>query len=227
MASDLTGIFNEALSIAGGRVSISLPEENSREAELCRLWFPTIRDMVQRAAPWPSNKAFRRLAVVSMSGGQAWVEGMPEPGFRYAYETPSDMLAPRYLTNFERFTVSIDAHGNKIINTNSTDAILCYSRRNDQVPSWDVSVSLAITHALGAAITMPLTGRRGAATEALDYANQKIMEARQLEQNQSEGTLESVPDWIAARGYGGGYTQVRYIYPETPLLTLGGLGHAG
>lgn len=227
MASDLTGIFNEALSIAGGRVSISLPEENSREAELCRLWFPTIRDMVQRAAPWPSNKAFRRLAVVSMSEGQVWDEGMPEPGFRYAYETPSDMLAPRYLTNFERFTVSIDAHGNKIINTNSANAILCYSRRNEQIPSWDTSVSLAITHALGAAITMPLTGRRGAAAEALEFANQKIAEARQLEQNLGEGTLESVPDWIAARGYAGGYTQVRYMYPETPLLTLGGLGNAG
>lgn len=226
MATDLTNLFNEALSIAGMRYSVSLPEENSREAEVCRLWYPTIRDYVQRAAPWPSNKSFSRLALASVSEGEQWQDTMPEPGYQFAYRGPAEMLYPRNLSTFDRFSLTVDNSGNQIINTNQPQAILVHSVRNDKIYSWDVSLRLAIAHALGAAICNPLSGRGRFAAEALAQANQKILEARQLVQNVGQDGIDWVPDWIMARGYTGGFTQTRYAYPFGPLLTMGNLSHA-
>jgi len=50
MAVDVVTIWNQAISSAGGRGSISSEIESGREADLCRLWYPTVRQGVLKAA---------------------------------------------------------------------------------------------------------------------------------------------------------------------------------
>lgn len=225
MVTDEVGIFNLALNAVGTRSNVVLPTEKSREAEVCRLWFGPVRDQVLRAAAWPSCKAWKRLALLKERDDQVqWSEVDPNPEYTYAYSVPSDMLAPRYLAGFQRFSLETFT-GNKLaINTNVAQAVLCYTKRQEVISLWDVSLQMAIAYGLAAYIAMPLTGKAQRAQNALNQANQLIMDARSAAANDSVEQLSTVPDWIAVRGYGQSFIEERYIYPTGSLFSAGQLG---
>ena len=45
--SNVLDVWNAALSAVTGRAAVSDPDERSREAEVCRQWYPLVRDVVQ------------------------------------------------------------------------------------------------------------------------------------------------------------------------------------
>ena len=55
-------IYNLALNAVGERSNISLPTENSRQAEVCRLWYSPIVEQVLAAAPWAEATKYTYLA---------------------------------------------------------------------------------------------------------------------------------------------------------------------
>src|SRR6478735_3780370 len=160
MITDEVSIYNLALNAVGTRSNITSPSEKSREAELCRLWFGPVRDQVLRAAPWPSCKAWQRLAVLKERDSQeAWTVGDPDPEYQFAYSVPSDMISPRYLAGFQRFSLQTFP-GNKLaIMTNETQALLCYTKRQETIALWDVGLQMAIVYGLASYIAMPLHGK--------------------------------------------------------------------
>ncbi len=183
------------------------------------MWFGPVRDQVLRAAYWPSAKAFARLALLATRDDTlAWASGDPEPGFRYAYAEPSDMLGPRYLTSYGRFTLGIHA-GAKAIMTQEESALMAYTKSETNVGLWDVQLQFAIAHALAAFIAMPLHGKPSRAKKAEDTANNLIMEARVAAANSEENQFDSIPDWIAARGFSGAAPVSRFIYPYGPMIS--------
>lgn len=227
MAKDVLSVFNLAASIAGSHDTMSSPDEISREAELCRLWYEPIRDFVLRAAPWASTKAFARLtALKARDTALDWAAGDPEPGFLYAYALPSNMIYPRYLANFGRFTMALYDQNRLAIMTNVESPVLCYSIQQNTPAMWDQHLYMAIAHALGAKITIPLNGKDQRARQAVEEANQLIMAARTSQANVDHNTYESLPEWITARGFGGGM-ESRFYYPFGPMLTLGDALDAG
>lgn len=225
MAQDEVSIYNLATSAAGARNNIALPNEASREAELCRLWFGPVRDQVLRAAPWPNTRAFSRLAVLAERDPDLeWTASDPEPGLLYSYAVPSDMVYPRYLSTFERFTYGVyDNSGTDVqaIQTNTANAILYYTKRQTNIGLWDSQLYFAIAYALSAHITMPLTGKPQRALNAARMANDLIMQARVNAANSDEESYETIPEWISARGYAGSYPATRYIYPNGALISIG------
>lgn len=218
MATSEVEIYNLALS-AVGTGSVSATTEASREAEICRLWFGTVRDHVLRAAPWPSAKAHARLAVLAERDDTlAWVDGDPDPGFMYAYAAPSDMLTPRHLTDYSRFTLSV--HGDvKAIMTNTEDALLYYTRSQTNISLWDVQLQMAIVFALGAMIGMPLHGKPSRVKTAQDQANALILQAREGEANTDNNEIDTVPSWLVARGYAENAPATRYYFPYGPMIS--------
>ena len=218
MADNEVSIYNMALNAIGTRDNVAATTEESREAEVCRLWFGPVRDHVLRAAPWPSTRAYARLALLAERDDTlAWASTDPEPGFRYAYAAPSDMLYPRNLTSFGRFTLGIYA-GQKAIMTQDENALLAYTMQQTTISLWDAQLKMAIAHALAAFIAMPLHGKPSRAKQAQDVANQLITEARVNMANTDENVYETIPDWIAARGYAGTSPATRYIYPYGPMI---------
>ena len=67
---DKTALFNLALNAIGARNNVASPTENSREAQVCSLWYPVVMGQVLSAAPWPELTArcqAPRLAAVSIA----------------------------------------------------------------------------------------------------------------------------------------------------------------
>lgn len=223
MAMDEVTIYNMALNAVGTRNSVASPSEESREAEVCRLWFGPTRDQVLRAAPWPSAKAYARLAVLAERNDTLpWVASDPEPGFRFAYGFPQDLLAPRYLSSYGRFSTGTRGSVRALF-SNEESVILFYTKSEPIIPLWDIALQMAVAHALAAYICLPLTGKTQRAKKAEDTANSLIYQAREQSANDDNDFLDTVPDWFTARGYAGSAPSVRYYYPYGPAIAFSDL----
>lgn len=220
MATDVVVLYNLALDAIGARNKISLPSEQSREAEACNLWFPNIRDQVLASAPWPEATKMTRLARLSDHEDETWIEGRPRPDLFYAFALPSDCLRPQYLAGYGSFTVQSYGTEQRAIMTNGESPILLYTFRQTKVSMWSPELQMAIMYGLAASICVPLTGKTSRAKVLIEQANARIISARETAANTNNERFESMPDWIAARGYSGSISSDRYFYPFGSLLTV-------
>lgn len=211
-----TAIYNLALNAIGARNNVSSPSEDSREAEVCRLWYPAVRDQVLAAAFWPEATKFDYLALLNEQDDSVWTSGEAFPGFVYSYQQPTDLLRPQYLSTFEPFRVT-----NQTINTNTAQALLAYTFRNELVTTWSAGLQMAIVHGLAANICMPLTAKAQRTNLMLGQANNAILAAREASANWSVEAHETLPEWIQARGFGMS-SHSRFIYPFGGLLSVPG-----
>lgn len=217
-----------ALTHCGSEELVSLPTENSRAAEICNLWYDDVRDYIFRAAFWPSVKGNARLAVLGERDETVdWTAADPDPPWRFAYGVPTDFIAPRFLTNYDRFELSTTFSAVKCIVTNTEEAILVYTRRIDIPNVWDQALKMAIIHALAAQITMPLTGKTDRYRINVEAANSYIDGARVMAANTNENQFDSLPDWITARGTVDTSSRIRFIYPYGPSISFAELASVG
>jgi hypothetical protein len=221
MADSVIELWNLALSAAGGRGTISSETETGREADLCRLWYPLIRDTVLKSASWPSIKSYARLALLSeRSDNTDWVNTDPAPTWRYAYAAPANMLAPRYLASYSRFDVALLGTSNAIM-TDETNAILHYLVRQTDVTRWDVGLTSAVVHSLAAALARPLSGKTTLAKDLKELATEVILLARTEMANESDDNFEQLASWHEARGYETLPVTTRFVWPYAILSAIG------
>ena len=221
-------LFNLALEFTGSRGSpIAAVDERTIEAETCRRWYDVMRDFIFRAAFWDSLKAFATLALLSQSSGsEGWREGDPEPGYKYAYATPSDMVYPRYLESYQIFSLGVQ-NGIRALYCNEEEPVLIYTRVEENIDIWDSNLYLAVASALGSQIALPIHGNQNEAGFAAQKANDLIGEARAQEANKIEENIDVIPEWIAAGGYdGGSFSRNYYQYPYGEFITVAGVGNA-
>lgn len=214
MSTSLVEIFNLALSACGSDLSISDPEEQSREADLCRLWYPRTRDALMKAAPWPCLRAYQRLALVRERDLTApWDEDDPAPAWRFSYSPPSDMLIPYHLDTYQRFE-----YHRGLLSTNQEKPILYYNRREENPALWDEGLIEAMYHYLAAKIGRPLTASRAVIEENISIAERQIDSMMAMSANSSEMQQETLPDWLQVRG-----TVIRtpdkFFYPMSSINT--------
>lgn len=223
MAQDLVTLFNLALSAVGTRSRISDPTEQSREAQLCNQWYPTIRDMTLRAAHWSSCREIKSLAIhAQVTEGADWAEGDPEPPWLFRYSLPNDFLYPRWLDTYENFVMT--QHNDvAMLLSNAEEPKLIYTKRQKIVAAWDVDLYNAITMGLAGAIAMPLHGKADRAKSAFEEANIAIMRARVSQANQDSVTHDSIPDWLLARGVTQTSSWNQFIYQYGPLFNTAGM----
>lgn len=221
MAADEVTIFNLALEGAGTRSDVAATTEQSREAEVCRLWYPICRDLVLHASNWNSVRAYERLATLRTRGDTTAWDGSvdPAPGYAYTHASPATMLRPQYLTTFERFEPGV-LDNVKVIHSQNASPILVFTK-NDSVPAfWEHDLFVTVAMTLSAFITIPLTGKTQRAKDKKDEANVMILQARTNNANQENVQFETMPSWIAARGSAYGVSDARFYYPSGPLISL-------
>lgn len=220
MAATKLDVFNMACHAVGTRDDIAAVGENSREAEVCRLWYDKVKNQVLRAAYWSSAKGYSRLALAKERDDTlAWASDDPEPGFRYAYYVPNDFLAARFDSTYARFTVGTYANQTAVF-SNTEDMILFYTNDNENVALWDAQLLMAVGYALAAHIAMPLHGKASRARNAAEQANNLILEARVSNANLENNQIDTIPEWIAARGYSGSIADTRFYYPFGPMISV-------
>ena len=219
MATDVVVLYNLALDTIGARNKISLPSEQSREAEACNLWFPNIRDQVLASAPWPEATKMERLALFSEQDDSLWNDGEPRPDLLNSYSLPTDCLRPQYLSDFSQFTIQSRPPENKALMTNAISPILIYTFRQTVVSMMGQELQMAIMYGLAASICTALTGKPSRRKLLVEEANARILAARESAANMSDERIDSLPDWIAARGFTDVSNKSRFFYPFGSLLT--------
>lgn len=216
-------VYNLALNAVGERSNISSPTEQSRPAEVCRLWYSVVRDQILSAAPWPEATKIAYPALLATQDDEpAWLETEPRTGYNYVYAMPSDALRPRYMSDFSRFLFTSYA-GQRALHSNTESAILAYTSRLENVALWDSGLQIAVVYGLAANICMPLSGKTSRARVLAEKANELIMAARVSAANSNNESYESIPDWIAARGFNTA-SSPRYFHPYGSLLSLTAVG---
>lgn len=221
MVDSVVELWNLALSATNGRGSISLQTETGREADLCRLWYPLVRDTVLKSASWPSIKRYARLALLAeRDPAEDWVSTDPAPTWCYAYAAPSDMIAPRYLSSYARFDYSISGN-NSAIMTDESSAILHYLAQQADVTKWDAGLTAAVVYSLAAALSRPLAGKTTLAKDLKELATETILLARTEMANESEDNFSQLASWHEARGYDGFPVITQFFWPYSSLSAIG------
>lgn len=221
--SSEVAIFNLALNAVGSRSNISSPTENSREAEVCNLWYSAVRDLILAAAPWPEATEIRYLAQLAEADEDddgEWAYDDPRPGYSYVYSLPSDLVQPQYLTDWGFFLVTSHSENRRALHTNTYQAALVYTKRLEVISLWSPQLQMAVVYGLAAHIAMPLSGKTSRAKMLAATANEFLLAARETAANVNSENYDSVPDWIAARGYTGAGPSTRYFHPAGSLLSL-------
>lgn len=122
------------------------------------------------------------------------------------------------MSDFSRFLFT--SYGDqRALHSNTPSAILAYTSRLENVALWDSGLQMAIIYGLAANICMPLSGKTSRARILADKANELILTARIAAANSNNESYESIPDWIAARGFNHSPT-TRYFHPYGSLLSL-------
>lgn len=212
----LVDIYNRALSACGVEIGVTEPEENSREAALCRLWYTTVRNNVLASAPWPSVRKCARLArIATRDPSGIWLPGDPSPKYLYAYAPPSDMLHPYYLDTFGRFDYGI-VGANRALSCNEPAPLLYYNARMEDTSLWEEGLTLAVIHTLATYLTTPLTGRGQLLEQNIQLAFMQIDAAQTSAANAMHEEHEVLPEWLQVRGYGNSGSE-RFFYPMQTL----------
>ena len=242
-------VYNLALNAMGARNNVSSPKENSREAEVCRLWYTVVRDQILSAAAWPEATVIVSLALLSEASGTqtgatntdlppgapfvngqtldvfdlasvSYTPGGPTPGYGYVYALPNDCIQPQYLLNYDRFKVTGYSDDQEVLITNSSPAILAYTKQLQTVSAWSSPFQMAMVYGMAAHICMPLSGKPSRSRDLIQMANGYIMSARENAANVSNEVMQSIPDWLLARGYFDTGFNTRFVYPLGQLLTV-------
>ena len=102
--------------------------------------------------------------------------------------------------------------------TNERNPILLYTKDEERLDLWDSALYGAVAAALGYNISMPLHSKLDFVQQAAQRANQIILEARVAQANQTDERVDSIPDFLAVRGFGGSQ-QRRFIFPQGELIS--------
>lgn len=219
---DEVTIYNLACSSVTTTSSIATPDEDSPEANECALWYELVRDWVLESAMWPCATQTSRLALLSTRDEDLdWVQGDPLTGFLYAYGRPSDMLRPRYLTGFGQFSLAL-REDTPALMTNQSGALLVYTKRQENIDTWDRDLQLCVIHTLAAKVARKLTGSRSKMLDNFNIANEMILQARASARNQLMNQLpDFAPSSLVARGASGLNSPTPYIYRNAEFVLSG------
>lgn len=224
MAQSQLALYNLAVSIAGGNYNISSVSEQSVPAELCELWYESVRQTVLRGAHWTSAKRYARLTVETERDlSTDWVSTDPAPGWAYSYALPENILAARYLSDFSPFELSYETD-KKILSCDvggsaETDApILCYTVDVTDPTLWEADLYQAVAYALSAHISMGMHANSSRAANVFQLANMLMLEARANSANEHMRIIKERAARLQERGYMG--TSVSpYVHPYGSLFT--------
>lgn len=105
--------------------------------------------------------------------------------------------------------------------TDHAEPILTYTKKQTLLTAWDADLWYAMVQALAGHISMPLHGKPGRAQLAIQNANEAIMQARLNLANADMVEMDSVPDWLLARGVNVNSVFSRFIYQYGPVFNTG------
>ncbi len=210
---DVLGVWNAALTQAGGRQLLASTADVSLAGDLLRLWYVPSRDYVFRKAAWPSLRYVTTLALVAENDFvDDWTPADPPLPWRYAYARPANMLAARWLqsakvdagkiSSVREYDFAFSRMGDaKVILTNVESAVLTYSKPVENPEDWDDDLLQAVIFHLAGNLTMPLSGQAPLQRSNFAVASEYIRMALETQANADHQYVpEATSEMIESRG---------------------------
>lgn len=158
MSSDV-----EICNIALSRVACTQPivsfTEKSKAAELCRVFYGPLRELVLQAFPWPFAESIVALASL----------GTPAPGWAFRYRYPADCLKVRdIVVPGQRMTMTSDQRipykigfdvGGRVIHTDQPEAACRFTFKVEDSTFFDPQFSDALAWRLAMDLALPLSSK--------------------------------------------------------------------
>lgn len=198
MSSDIE-ICNVALSRVAVTKSIVSFTEHSKEAEQCRVFYATLRDLVLQAFPWPFAESTVALADLgSPANGWAYryrypanclnVRGIVQPGWRRSLTT--DLQIP--------YQIGYDV-GGRVIHTDQPEASCRFTFRVEDSTFFDPQFADVLAWRLAMDLALPLTSK----SELQQFASQQYQMALTLAQGsafeESQDDPEPESEFVSVR----------------------------
>lgn len=208
-------IWNLGLARVGADADVSDPNEQSREAQLCRQFYPIARNSLLEMHDW--NFATRRgsLALLSETDAGNFVYEAPADALRvFAIGPEQSMRTWRPSDDFEQET---DAENRRLILTSTLDAWARYTVVITDVTNYSPLFKDALSWMLASYLAGPiLKGKEGRAESRalLQEASRLVGIAATSDANQRRDTSyrkEHKAPWMESRG----------IDPREPGATVG------
>lgn len=214
-------VYNQALSASHAKGRLASLSENSREREVCELWYGSVRKLVQEAAYWPGCKAVDHLALISSRTEGTWSSGQPAPPYSFKYALPANYLRAWHLASYMPFDIYYDnSISRNVLVTDDAEALLFYALDQEEVGAWTPGQVMATVYGLAAHIVGPLSGERFLIQKNLQMANTQLQDAKAMSYNSSQQVLQSIPPQLMARGYRGSVPSPRFYYPLGSVFAL-------
>lgn len=221
-------IWNLALARLGDPATVGAPDERSRQAELCRQFYPLARRSVLEMRDWNFNTRVGLMAPLTLAPEMAH--------WRYAYSFPADALRVFRVGEPYSLTGSPDAEGadfevitlqdgGRAVLTDWPEAACKFTIDVTDTAKWSPLFTEALTWYLASQLAGPLiqgeTGRNEA-RRMLQEFRMVLGEAERSDANQKQSKREReghTPAWMKGRGLGQPDAQPpypRWITPEVP-----------
>jgi len=212
-------IANRALLALGAKTGITdLSRDREAEARYVREVYDSTRDALLRSAHWGFARTMAKLTLLRTADGNApWDQTLhPMLPWGFAYLMPDDCVAVRYVTARDgvaglglrpaRYALSLardtSSAQQRLINTDTADAVACYTQRVEVEDFWDDSFEQAMVFSLASQIALAVNGSMPIAQRMAQSAMQTLQAARVSDGNEGLIQTQRVPDWLAARGGG-------------------------
>lgn len=158
MSSDVE-ICNMALSRVAYTQPIVSFTEKSKAAELCRVFYAPLRELVLQAFPWPFAESIVALADL----------GSPAPGWAFRYRYPADCLKVREIVvPGQRTTTTSDQRipykigydsGGRVVHTDQPDAACRFTFKVEDSTFFDPNFAEVLAWRLAMDLALPLTSK--------------------------------------------------------------------
>lgn len=193
-------VYNMALSNIGVfEGAIQDPAEASKAAQVCSVWYDSMRDYVLMDHPF---KFARRRVTLAASG-------TAPTNWQYSYMFPTDCLQPLFITvaglrnpridQMYPFDIGTDGTS-KFIYTDLVNAELVYTTRIEDLNLWGPLAVSALSYILSAKIAMPMSVKADIANAAFSAYLRELSRAAAADLNGATPDLPPLSELLAVRG---------------------------
>lgn len=179
-----TALANQALSLVRCAQIVSLDDDPSFAANVCRKWFAGVRDALLRKSHWNFAKWYAQLPALSD----------PKPPFKWTafFALPDDCLDVLEINECTGDEIEWEVIGRMIATNASAPINLTYTRRVVEVAQWDALFRKLFIGSYANAIAPELSQDERIFEQITQFAENAMEEATPADS--AEGTPEKLND---------------------------------
>ena len=190
-------IFNISLNILGISNPLENANINDNRAILLNNYYELARDYVLKDFDWNFASTFKEL---SLKGSHSLYAN-----YNYVYDYPNDCICARDLffkdsTELQKFTISSLDSGDKVILTNSENAVLRYTRRVEKEVYYSCEFAMALAYYLASLTANVISGSLQKGELAYEKYLKILKHAKVLNASEGAENLYSDDTYLDSRG---------------------------